>query len=125
MGGPGFFGLRFQDEWLVIAIWGASSWILVDGRIIHDVYWEENGAHRPSITDKVDELTGSLVGKAVSSFDIAKHSLKVGIGKHVLSISESPDERPIHEGNKTPRRFHRNDDLRKAVFLSHTAELWV
>lgn len=47
MGGPGFFGLRLGTEWLVVAIWGAASWILVDGRIVEDGFWEDNGWPRP------------------------------------------------------------------------------
>jgi hypothetical protein len=43
MGGPGFLGLRLGDEWLIIAIWGAASWVQVDGRIVYDVFWEQNG----------------------------------------------------------------------------------
>jgi hypothetical protein len=41
------------------------------------------------------------------------------------SITESPESRPILEGNKKPRSFERSDDLRRAVFLSPTAEIWV
>ena len=125
MGGPGFFGLRFGEEWLVIAIWGASSWIQVDGRIVEDVFWEKNDAPRPWITAERDELTTSLIGQSVSSYDIGQYSLRICIGKHTLSICESSDARPVHEGNKSPRRFEKNDDLRKAIFLSPTTELWI
>jgi hypothetical protein len=36
MGGPGFFGFRlgkkgrYPEEWLVLTIWGADNWLLID-----------------------------------------------------------------------------------------------
>jgi len=125
MGGPGFFGLRLGGEWLVIAIWGADSWVQVDGRIVQDVFWDKNGWPRPWITEEGDELSGLLVGQPIASFEVAEHSLTMGIGGRTLSITESPESRPIREGNKKPRSFERSDDLRRAVFLSPTAEIWV
>jgi hypothetical protein len=62
MGGPGFFGLRLADEWLVISMWGADSWIQINGRIVHDVFWNENGMPRPWLSGDSDELTGRIVG---------------------------------------------------------------
>jgi hypothetical protein len=125
MGGPGFFGLRLGDEWLVIAIWGAASWVQVDGRIVEDVFWDTNGWPRPWITNEGDELSRLLVGQHITSFELAEHSLTVGIGGRTLSISESPEGRPMLEGSKEPRSFEPGDDLRKAVFLSPTIEIWV
>lgn len=125
MGGPGFFGLGLGGDWLVIAIWGAASWVQIDGRIAQDGFWNTNGMPRPWMTDQGDELTGVLVGHSITSFEVAKHSLTVGIGGRTLSISESPEGRPILEGNKQPRSFEPADDLRKAVFLSPTIEIWV
>jgi hypothetical protein len=125
MGGPGFFGLRLGDEWLVVAIWGAASWIEADGRIVEDDFWDTNGMPRPWITAQGDELTGRLVGQPVTSFRLDKRSLAVGVGGMTLSVAESPVGRPILEGNKQPRAFDEDDDLRRAVFLSPTAEVWV
>jgi hypothetical protein len=125
MGGAGFLGLRLGSQWLVIAFWGAASWVQVDGRIVQDGFWEKNGWQRPWITDQGDELAAVLVGQSITSFAVARHSLTVGIGGRTLSITEAPESRPILEGNKKPRCFERADDLRRAVFLSPTAEIWV
>jgi hypothetical protein len=125
MGGPGFFGLRLGDEWLVIAVWSAASWVQVDARIVQDVFWEKNRWPRPWITQHCNELAGVLIGQAIASFEVTKHSLTVGIGGRTLAITESPKSRPIHEGSKKPRSFAWADDLRRAVFLSPTAEIWV
>jgi hypothetical protein len=125
MGGLGFFGLRLEDEWLIIAIRGAASWVQVDGRIAEDAFWDKNGWPRPWITDQGDELTGVLVGQPITSFEVAKRSLTIGIGARTLSISESPEGRPTFEWNKQPRSFLKTDDLTRAVFLSPTVEIWV
>jgi len=125
MGGPGFFGIRLGSEWLVIAIWGAADWIQVDGRIVLDMFWEKNARVRPWITEEGDELSALLVGQPITSFEVNRFSLKIGIGERTLSITESPESRPILEGTKQPRRFKRDDDLKRAVFLSPTAEIWV
>jgi hypothetical protein len=125
MGGPGFFGLRLSDEWLIVAVWNAASWIQVDGRIVEDTFWEKNGWPRPWISDRGDELTEAVVGQPVSRFEVTRKSLLIGIGTRTLSISESPEGRPIHEGSKEPRSFLNTDDLTRAVFLSPTTELWI
>lgn len=125
MGGPGFFGLRLGDEWLVVAIWGADSWIEADGRIVANSHWDIQGTPRPWITRQGDELTGRLVGQSVTSLHLAKRSLAIGVGEVTLTVGESPAGRPIFPGNKQPRAFEDDDDLRRAVFLSPTAEIWV
>lgn len=125
MGGPGFFGLRLGDEWLVIAIWGAASWIQVDGRIVQDVSWDKDEWPRPWITEEGDELSRILLDQPISAFEVAQHSLAARIGERTLTITESPESRPIREGNKKPRSLSQFDDLRRAVFLSPTNEIWV
>ncbi len=125
MGGPGFFGLRFGSEWLVFSIWGADSWIEIDGRIVQDCFWEEENMPRPWISDSGDELSEKIVGQQVKSLLINQYSLRIEIGEMSLAISKEPDRRPIHGGSKQPRAFEMSDDLRKAVFLAPTAEIWV
>lgn len=125
MGGSGFFGLRLGSEWLVVSIWGADSWIEIDGRIVQDCFWEEENMPRPWISDSGDELSGKLIGQQIESLQIDQHSLSIEIGGMNLNISNTPDRRPIHGGSKQPRTFEANDDLRKAVFLAPTAEIWV
>ena len=125
MGGPGFFGLRLGDEWLVISIWGAASWVQVDGRIVQDVFWDKNGWPRPWITKDHNELDEVLVGQVITSFEVTKNSLTIGISGRTLSITESPKSRPIHEGSKQPRSFEQGDDLRRVIFLAPTTELWI
>ncbi len=125
MGGPGFFGLRLNQEWLVVAVWCADSWIEVNGRIIADTFWKDAGMPRPWITEERDELTERLVGQEITRFELNKHSLCIHAGDLDLIVAEEADRRPILAGSKEPRQFASEDDLRQAVFLSPTAEIWV
>lgn len=57
MGGPGFFGLELEakddhpQEWLVLTIWGAASWLLLDGRWIeaHPKFYDIQNLSSPTL----------------------------------------------------------------------------
>lgn len=126
MGGPGFFGLRLGEEWLVVAIWGAAEWIMVDGILIQDHFFEDYGRPRPWITEDADDLSPKLVGSKITSLELHQRSMRISFSNGMtLAIDEAAESRPILEGNKKPREFLADDDLRKAVFLAPTAEIWV
>jgi len=131
MGGPGFFGLRLEDGWLVIAIWGASEWMTAMGRNIGDAFHDNYGRRKPWIADwrpeeEDDELSKNLLGRQITNFEISQKSLCIMLESEFdITIKEDGKTRPILEGSKQPRSFQENDDLRKAVFLSPTTEIWV
>ena len=67
-----------------------------------------------------------LIGKPITKVDIRKHSLTLIFENGFdLSIDEDPANRPVRGGDQTPRAFENKDDLREAVFLSPTTELWI
>jgi hypothetical protein len=126
MGGPGFFGIRFGEQWLIISIWGAGEWLHLGGRRLMDIHHEQQGSSVPWISSKGDELTPLLVGRVITSFSITKTTLELGFGDDVfLRIEEDSASRPIFQGTKQKRALQETDDLRRAVFLSPTPELWV
>ncbi len=126
MGGPGFFGFKIGEDWLIIALWGAADWLQVDGRRVGDGFYETDGSPKPWISKEEDELSSQLVGRVIMSVEIARTSMKIIFdNKMVLSIEEDSRLRPTLAGSRRPRAFEPDDDLRKAVFLSPTAELWV
>ena len=126
MGGPGYFGLRLGEEWLVIAIWGASEWIEVDGILIQDHFFDNYGRSRPWITEDADNLSPKLAGSKVTSLELMQRYMRISFSNGMsLVIDESAKDRPILEGTKRPREFLADDDLRKAVFMSPTTEIWV
>lgn len=126
MGGAGFFGLRFDKEWLVIALWGASEWILVEGIPIEDIYYDDHNHQRPWITEECDTLSKRVVGQQIASILIRRHRLNILLTNEVeFVIEESPKNRPVLEGSKEPRLFSETDDLRLGLFLAPTTEIWI
>jgi hypothetical protein len=125
MGGPGFFALLLGDQWLVIALWGAAAWITCDGRLIEDLFHDTANRPPPWLANGIDEFQQHIVGCAIDSIDIAPKSLRIALsGGADLTISADPATRPVFAGNGQPRTLALDDDLRRAVFLSPTTELW-
>lgn len=130
MGGPGFFGLRLGAEWLVIAIRGAADWMSAKGRQVGDPFHKDYGRDRPWLADWdrkcPDQLSAHLVGQTLVSIVVERHSLTILFENGFdLTIDKSYEQRPIFQGSREPRRFNADDDLRKAVFLAPTTEIWV
>jgi hypothetical protein len=126
MGGPGFCALLLGQEWLVIALWGAAAWMTCEGRLIEDLFHDAANRPKPWLANGIDEFQQHIVGRAIDSIEIAPKSLRIGIaGGADLTISADPATRPVFAGNGQPREFARKDDLRSAVFLSPTIELWI
>lgn len=126
MGGPGFFGIRLGKDWLTVAVWGAAAWMTAKGRLVEDLFYEEHGRERPWIVDGSKDLSSQIVGQSLESIGIRRHSLKIVFANQFdLSIEETADRRPVFEGNGEPRAFADSEDLRRGVFLSPTAEIWV
>jgi hypothetical protein len=126
MGGPGFFALLVGNDWLVIALWGAASWMTCEGRLVEDVFHDTANRPPPWLANGIDEFQSHIVGRKIDSIDIAPRSLRIALtGGADLTISADPATRPAFAGNGQPRVLGAGDDLRSAVFLSATIELWV
>ncbi len=126
-GGAGFFGLQLDNrEWLVVALRGAASWMLADGRLIEDFFYQDDKRPRPWITDDADDLSARLTGRAIAAIDVEPHALTIRLDDgFTLRIDADPASRPIFHGSKQPRAFEVGDDLRRNVFLAPTDEIWV
>ena len=126
MGGAGFLGLRLENEWLVFAIGGAGEWITVDGILVEDFFFENYERPEPWIHNGNDTLSPKLIGAKVVSLRVHERSLEMSFSNGMsLSIDEASEGRPLFEGNKQRREFLAGEDLRKAVFLAPTAEIWI
>ena len=126
MGGPGFFGLQLGEEWLIIAVWGAADWLQAEGRRIMDTHYETNGSPRPWISHGADELTPRVIGRTITAIEVARTTMAIRFDDGLtLSIEDDPASRPRLQGTGEPRAFATDEDLRAAVFLSPTTEIWV
>jgi hypothetical protein len=118
-GGYGFFALRFEAQWLVIAVAHADGWVYIDDKLARD--WA-TGPHRQGAAAS---LTSRLRGSTITSMAVDRTSLDMRFSNGAtLVIHEDPSRRPVHEGSKEPRALNAEDDLQRAVFLAPTAELW-
>ena len=128
MGGPGFLALGLDREWLVIALWGAAAWTTCQGRLVEDFFHGGTGRPEPWMTeaDGIAPLKERLAGQRILAINIQPISLHIAINSSFdLTIAADPATRPVYQGDGKPRAFAPDDDLRRAVFLSPTTELWV
>lgn len=114
MGGPGFVGLDLGGTWLVVTLWGAGSWIRLDDRLLDEV--------------PRDDAT-VLVGWTITACTVERTWLAVDLagpdGGHALRLAADPADRPPFAGDGRPRALAPDDDLRTAVVLAPTPEIWV
>jgi hypothetical protein len=126
MGGPGFLGFCIGEAWLIVAIWGAADWFRLDGRLLGDFFWERHGRERPWTDDPEVDFKALFSGWRIRSVDVQRDSITLEFaGGRVLRLSPEAEDRPVHEGDGSPRAVEEDDDLRTHVFLAPTAELWI
>jgi hypothetical protein len=126
MGGPGFFAFRLGEEWLIIAVWGAGEWLQAAGRRVEDLLYRQNGSPKPWISEDGDELSQQVVGRAIKAIEVGRIAMTMTLDNGLtIGIDEDPATRPIFPGSKERRTFKPEDDLRQAVFLCPTIEIWV
>lgn len=95
MGGPGFIGWHLKankmwgQEWLVLTMWGAAEWLLVNGRVL-DCYpfdgWPEKYntiLHRKStrFSDQAEIIKNLFCGRKIKKFELADRSFKMLLTK--------------------------------------------
>lgn len=112
MGGPGFVGLLLGNEWLVVALWGATEWLHFNGRSLQD---QSNS-----------ELQLLMVGRTIARLRVDRAAMELTLSDGgQLRVEADPATRPIWQGTREPRAFAPDDDLRRVVFLAPDAPLWI
>jgi hypothetical protein len=139
MGGPGFFGLYLAEteaylaEWVVLTLWGAGEWLLLDGRWAH-ANPNQYEAQRPLRSDYAgvegwDEISGKLVGAVIRDVVIGDSAsaitLEQGEHTHILEVPEDTSRLPRYGGTLEQREWHPHESHLDAWVISPTAELWV
>lgn len=127
MGGPGFFGLRFETEdWLILRIWGSMTWLHIGDRIIEGQASANNSAFKPMFSagqQRWDHVTPALnLPQTIKAFDFQGHSGYLAIGDTLLEIKADPKSRPTWAGNRL-RQFTDQDDLREGWIIA--TQPWV
>lgn len=126
MGGPGFLGFRFDDEWLIVAVWGAGEWFRLDGRLLFDAYWESHDRPAPWSEEGDEVFTSLFVGRCLSKLTIQRDSLTGVLDDgRFLSLAADPADRPLFEANGEFRVVEADEDLRGSGFLAPACEIWI
>jgi hypothetical protein len=133
MGGPGFFGLNleaagnFPREWLVLTLWSACSWLLLDGKWI-DAHPRYHPLGLPLYIDyggesDRDEVTAMLVGGTIVDASMEVDSsllvLETQTATRRLEIPQDPGLLSRFGGTDLPRVWYEDEDQRGAWVISH------
>jgi hypothetical protein len=138
MGGPGFFGLKLADtgdypeEWLVLRLWGACNWLLLDGQ------WVEAHPNQYHIQEPLysnyggdedwDHMAERVVGSQITDVVIQQYYSKIvlalGLEKYMLEIPQDTSLLSLYGGTMEPRVWNPDEDQRDAWIISH-GDLWV
>jgi hypothetical protein len=124
MGGPGFFELLLDSkgaqppEHLVLRLWGAAEWLLLDGRWLsaHPDFWP---TERPCYTDlpgleRSDAVSPVLVGGHLQEMTIEDDACRLEIqrfdARHVLEVPRELARLPMY-GSGSSRTWPAGDSL--------------
>jgi hypothetical protein len=127
MGEFGFFGLRLDDDWLIVPLYAAAEWIALDGRLLADPRHETDGRPAPWLSGDLEEpaLTDRLVGQKINAASLGRDQMTIGFANGAqLAIDPDPAKRPRMEHGGHARAFLPDDDLAAALFFSPSPEFY-
>lgn len=126
MGGYGFFGLLLDEDWLIVPIHDAATWIELDGRLL-EASVGADGQPGPWITEADDTaLIARLAEATITGATLSKHAFDLRFDNGaVLQLAENPSRRPKLPGTGLPRAFFDSDDLADALFFSPLPDVFV
>jgi hypothetical protein len=137
MGGPGFFGLKlaakgeYPDEWLVLRVWGAGCWLLLDGQWI-EAHPNQYQVQEPLYSnfgpgEDWDRVTDKVVGTTLRSASV-EDGLPVfyleGAEIHRLQMPKDTSLLSLYGGTMQPRVWQHDGNQLDAWVISH-GDLWV
>lgn len=134
MGGPGFFQLtlasrdRQKTENLVLCLWGACEWLLLNGRWMeaHPRYYE---IQRPLFSnffgEEWDLVTRHLSDVDLDTFDLQEQRCCLSFTNGL--VLELPDDKSLLplNGDGSTREFASDDSLWDAWVLTEESVLWI
>ncbi|MDO8668936.1 MAG: hypothetical protein Q7K65_01445 [Candidatus Buchananbacteria bacterium] len=130
-GGPGFLGFRlrktfrYREEWLILRIWGATNWILVNDMWLAanpDQYNVQIPLYSNHYKKEWDHFSEMVIGKRIETFNVQEKTMLITVGSAVLSLGDDPAKRPRYFTGGL-RELEKTDDLKEAWILSPYA--WV
>lgn len=133
MGGPAFFGLRFDHGWIVYRLWNAASWLTLNGQLLAESlapFPEERQAIGEQNLISARELIGTQL-RALES-DGTQYNLvfacgdgELDAGEFRLSLRRDGATVPCYRRTGSPKVFAASESLEEAIVVSRTARLWL
>ena len=136
MGGPGFFGFHlkaksyYPEEWLVLTIWSAAEWLLMDGvwlEASHGHFDAERSFFKENYTmfsTANNQIKSTFTGLTIAEFKLHRKSfymlLQDETKVHKLELPSDLKRLPVH-GNDTERKWFSKDKLENGFIVSPTA----
>lgn len=135
MGGPGFFGFKLKaksywpEEWLVLTMWSAAEWLLLDGLWLEPSFdhFDADKAffkeHKTNFSEADKQVKTTFTGLTIAEFKLHRKSfymtLQDGTRIHKLELPSDLKRLPPH-GNDTERKWFAKDKLENAFIVSRT-----
>lgn len=135
MGGPGFFGFnleknkRYPEEWLVLTIWGADNWLLLDDKWLSNDFHKSNPkkcyfqTNETIYTYYQQQLGGVFNDLTISDFKLKKKSFKMIIKNdsrtHKLEFPNDLTKLSVYR-NGQPRKWHWKEKMSDGLIISPT-----
>lgn len=137
MGGYGFFGLRldptvdFPAEWLILTLFAADNWLLLDGRWVaaHPALWAVQRLLTADFggDESWDDLSPLLIGARLVAATVtdttARFMLRQGAEGYLLEVPAEAGRLPPFGGTGQPRRWNPRASLRDAWVLAESGDL--
>ena len=131
MGGPGFVGVQLATRrhgrtWIVCTLWGAGSWLTLDGSLVSEGYFEDERRERAATRSfrPLSDLLGAELTHLRSDRDGATLDFSTRSGPVKLELRRDTAHLPPYRSGEA-RAIADDADLRDALVLSRRAYLWL
>ena len=123
MGGPGFFGMKlaknesFPEEWLILRLWGAGGWLLIDERwvsafpslfaiqkpLYNEMYFFYDKKKKKQIVlERWDNVSEILINAQITQATIVHNESRIALinntKEHLLEIPKDTSKLPVRGG---------------------------
>jgi hypothetical protein len=138
MGGPGFGGFllsrtrHYPKEWLVLILWAADNWLLLDGRWVsaHPRWYGEQRPWQGWGDETWDDFTPIIVGSRIMEAQIKVNESLLYLeradagARHLLELPRDVTRLSRHGGSGNPHQWHQNESHLDAWVFSRKGDLF-
>lgn len=138
MGGPGFAGMLLSkthsspEEWLILTLWGADNWLLLDGRWVnaHPKWYDEQRPWNGWGKERWNEFTPIVVGTRILEAHITDNESLIHIEnlklrkRYLLELPQDTMRLSRTGGSEQFREWNHTESHLDAWVISRTGHLY-